>query len=216
MKPIINDFEIFYLWGLPIAKFKISPSDFDKKSIVEQIEKNYKLQSRRKSNLKNNYGTDIHQSLYDNSNTLEEPKYESLKKPYSLIIQKYIKTFNVKENLNFEFSILNYTASNEKSYLAPHCHEDSDFAMTHYIKFDKTNDPTTFVNPYVFNDFWIRQNKLSFSVSNNIQNSWVFDTWTFNTEEDDILIFPAILKHFANLRKSNNIRITLASNVKIL
>ena len=48
--------------------------------------------------------------------------------------------------------------------------------MTHYIKFDKTNDPTTFVNPYVFNDFWIRQNKLSFSVSNNIQNSWVFDT----------------------------------------
>ena len=88
--------------------------------------------------------------------------------------------------------------------------------MTHYIKFDKTNDPTTFVNPYVFNDFWIRQNKLSFSVSNNIQNSWVFDTWTFNTEEDDISIFPAILKHFANLRKSNNIRITLASNVKIL
>ena len=63
MKPIINDFEIFYLWGLPIAKFKISPTDFDKKSIVEQIEKNYKLQSRRKSNLKNNYGTDIHQSL---------------------------------------------------------------------------------------------------------------------------------------------------------
>ena len=39
MKPIINDFEIFYLWGLPIAKFKISPTDFDKKSIVEQIEK---------------------------------------------------------------------------------------------------------------------------------------------------------------------------------
>ena len=38
MKPIINDFEIFYLWGLPIAKFKISPTDFDK-SIVEQIEK---------------------------------------------------------------------------------------------------------------------------------------------------------------------------------
>ena len=31
MKPIINDFEIFYLWGLPIAKFKISPTDFDKK-----------------------------------------------------------------------------------------------------------------------------------------------------------------------------------------
>ena len=39
MKPIINDLEIFYLWGLPIAKFKISPTDFDKKSIVEQIEK---------------------------------------------------------------------------------------------------------------------------------------------------------------------------------
>jgi hypothetical protein len=215
MKPIINNIEIFYLWGLPIAKSKISPLDFDKKNIVKKIEKNYKLLPRRESNLKNNYGTDIHQSLYDNSNVLKDPQYESLKKPYSLVIKNYINTFHVKENLKFEFSILNYTASNEKSYLAPHCHEDSDFAMTHYIKFDKTNDPTTFVNPYVFNDFWIRQNKLCSSVSNNIHNSWLFDTWTFETEEDDILIFPAILKHFANIRKSNNIRITLATNVKI-
>ena len=44
MKPIINDFEIFYLWGLPIAKFKSLLLILIKK-YRRTNRKNYKLQS---------------------------------------------------------------------------------------------------------------------------------------------------------------------------
>ena len=213
---MINDIKLFYLWGLPIVKAKILPDSFNKKNIVDTIINNYKSKPRRSSNLKNNFGTDIHQSLYDKDGIVEDPDYESLKEPYTHVIQNYLHHLKLQKDHDVEFSTLNYTASNETSYLAPHCHEDSDFAMTHYLQFDTTNSPTTFVNPYTFNDYWIRQNRISSSVSNNIENSWVFDTWTFDTEENDVIIFPAILKHFANIKKSDHIRITLATNIKLL
>jgi len=49
----------------------------------------------------------------------------------------------------------------------------------------------------------------------NLQNSWNMEEWVYDTEEDDLIIFPAVLKHMVKNKDSNKLRITLAANVEI-
>ena len=41
------------------------------------------------------------------------------------------------------------------------------------------------------------------------------EEWVYDTEEDDLIIFPAVLKHMVKNKDSNKLRITLAANVEI-
>jgi hypothetical protein len=47
------------------------------------------------------------------------------------------------------------------------------------------------------------------------ENSWLNKEWVFDTEEDDVVIFPAILEHYVRNLNSEKLRITISVNISI-
>lgn len=206
------------LWGLPILVTKIKPEHYNKNEIINVIEKNYKKNSVRQNWSKSFFKTDIHHSLCDDENkNFEKPNYKHLQKLYYDVIENYLKKLGFKENVLFNYEIVNYTASRHKSIMEPHLHINCEFSMIHYVQFEKEhNSPTVFMNPYAFIDFWSNKEKLLKKIDpKNTNYSWVFDEWKYVIEEDDCIIFPAILKHFVRNEDTNKTRITIASNIQI-
>jgi|DEB0MinimDraft_10_1074344.scaffolds.fasta_scaffold84511_2 hypothetical protein len=209
-----DDFHL--LWGLPILKTKINPDSYNKKEIIDVVEKNYLKQPIRQNWSNSFFNTDIHHSNSDEKNkNFEKPNYNLLYKAYVDPLKFYLKQINLNKNKKVRIDIVNYTASRNASFMEPHIHSECDFSMIHYIQFDKKeNNPTVFLNPYSFNDFWINQGKLiSNTDESNPSNSWVFSEWRYDVEEDDIIIFPAILRHFVRNKKTLKTRIVVASNI---
>jgi hypothetical protein len=209
------------LWGLPILKTKIDSNSFNKKEILDTIEQNY-----NKSNIRENwftvgggyFETNIHHSLCDDENkNFTKPDYHLLEKIYVEIIKNYLNNLGFYKKFNFDYKIINYTASRHESIMEPHLHIECEFSMIHYLQFENnTHSSTVFMNPYTFNDFWINKNKLSDKISpKNTNHSWVFGEWKYDIQEDDCIIFPSILKHFVRNKKTKKTRITIASNISI-
>ena len=47
------------------------------------------------------------------------------------------------------------------------------------------------------------------------ENSWIYDEWVVNAEEDDVVIVPAILEHCVRNLDSKKSRITIAVNIDV-
>ena len=211
-----DDFHL--LWGLPILKTKINSNLYNKKDILEVIENNYKKRTIRQNWSTSYFNTNIHHSLSDDNNKdFDKPNYFYLKKVYFDIIKKYLNNMSFVKNFNFNYEIVNYTASRHESIMEPHLHIDCEFSMIHYLQFDKDkNCSTVFINPYTFNDFWPNKLKLSNKISGKITDqSWVHDEWKYEIEEDDCIVFPAILKHFVRNQNTKKTRVTIASNINV-
>ena len=206
------------LFGLPVFKTKINPNEYNKKDIVEIIDNNFKKEKERNVWSTDPWGTKIHQSLHDDNNkNFQTPDYTFVAKTYVKPLQDYLSQLNLKRDIKFNLKVINYTASNFQSLMEPHLHGNSEFSMIHYIKFDKNeNAPTTFLNPYNFFGYNVRMELLSNKMNlKNLQNSWNMEEWVYDTEEDDLIIFPAVLKHMVKNKDSNKLRITLAADVEI-
>ena len=207
------------LWGLPVLKTKIDPKEFNKKNILNTIEKNYQKKQVIQKWSKSLFKTDIHHSLGDDQNSeFDSPDYSELIKCYEKPIKDYLKTINFQKTTKFKYEIVNYTAAKHVSFMEPHLHIDCEFSMIHYLKFDnKQNSPTVFMSPYSFVDYWVSKKKMQEKVKiDNTMQSWSCGEWQYPTEEDDCLIFPAILKHFVKNKKSDDLRVVLSSNISIL
>ena len=47
------------------------------------------------------------------------------------------------------------------------------------------------------------------------ENSWIYNEWVVNAEEDDVVIVPAILEHSVRNLDSKKSRITIAVNIDV-
>ena len=214
---MINN-EINYVYGLPAYKTKINPKLYEKNKILSQIEENYKV-----SKVRNNWSidsfikTDIHQSLEDEKNPrFKEINYYSLPQQYKKIIADFFNKLSLPGDLKFTYSIANYTCVRHNSVMAPHIHTDCSFSLIHYISFDKKQHlPTIFKSPYYFNQLLPQQKKLCNIFSNQEENSWIYREWLINSEEDDIVIVPAVLEHCVRNLDSKKSRITIAVNISL-
>tara|TARA_R100001086_G_scaffold90058_1_gene44285 strand:- start:344 stop:994 length:651 start_codon:yes stop_codon:yes gene_type:complete len=207
-----------HLWGLPVYKTSINSNSYDKQKLVETIENNYSKQAVRQNWSKSYFRSDIHHSVMDENNPkFKKPDYSSVEKAYQAPVTEFIQNLNIKNPVNVKHQVVNYTAAKHASLLEPHIHTECEFSLVHYVKFDKTeNSPTILMNPYAFQDYWERKSKLMKIVhTENVENSWLFDEWAFSTDEDDILIFPAIMKHYVKNDESKNLRITLSANINV-
>ena len=76
--------QINYIYGLPAYLTKINPKLYEKKKILSQIEKNYKVSKvRDKWSINSFIKTDIHHSLEDEENPrFKKINYYSLPKHY--------------------------------------------------------------------------------------------------------------------------------------
>ena len=100
-----------------------------------------------------------------------------------------------------------------------HLHEGADFAVVHYIQFDKKqHTPTMFENtlPHVDYLCQLRPQLTKVLSGNHPANSWAFKEWYLDTEEDDFCFAPAYLKHRIDPQSSKNKnRITLVLNITL-
>ena len=210
--------DFHFLWGLPILKTKIDTNQYNKKDIINIIEKNYQKNNLRQKWSNSYFNTNIHHSIDDDDNeNFEKPNYLDLNKIYHEAVQKYFNNISFIKDFNFRHQIVNYTASKHESIMEPHHHIDCEFSMVHYLQFDEnTKNSTVFLNPYTFYDYWVNKKKLTDKVyDTSFNHSWLFGEWKHFVEEDDCIIFPAILRHFVRNQNTDKLRVTIASNIYI-
>jgi uncharacterized protein (TIGR02466 family) len=204
------------LFGFPVYHSKIDKKKYDKKKILKTISKNFK-----KSELRDNwsYGdfdiNKMHHSLWDESNKeFETPDYSSLIPIYNKEIEKYFKLMPHKA-FRYTFKIVNYTCMTEGHHMMGHIHTECDFSAIHYLKFK--DEPTVFRNTNDYAKFTtmvypqLGENFLP----DKVANSWAFKHFKIDTEEDDLIIFPAMLEHSVPEIKTKETRVTIAFNIKI-
>ena len=208
--------EINYLYGLPAYITKINPELYEKNKILSQIEKNYEV-----SKVRNEWGvdsfikTDIHHSLNDEENpSFKKINYYSLPQQYEKIIDDFFNKLSFPRAFRFDYGIVNYTCARHNSIMSPHIHTDCIFSLIHYLSFDKKQHlPTIFKSPYYFNQLLPQQQNLRNIFDNQEENSWIYKEWIISTEEDDIVIVPAVLEHCVRNLDSKKSRITVVVNI---
>ena len=209
--------QINYIYGLPAYLTKINPKLYEKKKILSQIEKNYKVSKvRDKWSINSFIKTDIHHSLEDEKNPkFKKINYYSLSKHYEEIITNFFNKLSLPRGLKFTYNIANYSCVRHNSVMAPHIH-GSAFSLVHYISFDKRQHiPTIFKSPYYFSQLLPQQKNLRAIFANQAENSWIYKEWIINAEEDDVVIVPSILEHCVRNLDSKKSRITIAVNIDI-
>ena len=215
---IVNN-EINYVYGLPSYITKINPKLYEKNKILSQIEENYKVSKVRNNwSLESFIKTDIHHSNNDEKNPrFKEINYYSLPKQYEKIIVDFFNKLSLSGDLHFTYKIANYTCVRHNSVMTPHIHDDCAFSLIHYMSFDNNQHiPTIFKSPYYFSHLLPQKKKLRAIFSSlKAENSWLWNEWTFDTEEDDVVIVPAILEHSVRNLDSKKSRITIAVNIDV-
>ena len=208
-------YNFFFCFGFPILISSIKPEAYNKKNIIDTVTRNYNKQNIREHWATGFGQTDIHHSYDDENNSkFEKVDYSSLNNSYAEVLQEYIKNLYPISEGNISFRIVNYTASKEQTYMKPHIHAECEFSMIHYVQFDEEHKSTTFVSPYTHSDFW--KNNLNHILDlQNTNNSWLHEEWQFPTEEDTVIIFPSILKHYVRNVVSERLRIVISTNINI-
>lgn len=210
-----------FLFGFPYYLDKINPNNYNKKQIIDQIEYNYSIDSSRNIWDKNFIdGSNLHHSHSDwGNNNFLSINFEELKDQYSIIIEKFLSNLKFIQNINYYYSIVNYTCMRSSQHMRSHVHPDCDFSMIHYLKFDNDiHKPTIFYNPSSLSKFYETlfpnlHKKLDPSYP---ENSFLSESFYFNVNEDDICIVPGFLSHsvpFHNTTEES--RITIVTNITI-
>lgn len=204
------------MFNLPVNRYNIDPTSYDKDQIISSIEKNFKLDPKR--NGAPDLGS-LHQSLYNDDEGFEIPNYDVVSRQYSYVIDNYFKDLGMV-GCKYRFNVANYTCISEHTNMRSHFHTVADFAAVHYIQFDeKTHTPTRFLNPFVWNDYFkfVRPELFKIFSNPSAENSWMYDWWECDIKEDDIVFFPAMLKHeVLTQKRGDRNRITIALNIEVL
>ena len=204
-----------YLFGIPYYKYNIKTP----KSILDEIESNYKISSKRNNwDNKSYLQSETHHSNRDRTN----PKFKDIN--YNPITQSYIKVFNTfMKELNitceYKWTIANYTAMKSQQYMRAHDHMgDSDFTCIHYSKFNpKKHSTTTFYNShqwvnsikYVRPDYY---NKIDIK---DERTSYQLPYFQIPTKQDDLIITPSCVTHEVPPFESDELRVTIVTNLSI-
>jgi hypothetical protein len=203
------------LFGFPVMGTKIDQKSYDKKSIISTIEKNFKLNKKRNRWDKQSV---LHHAFKD----FDNPKYhkvnfDTLLPVYEKVLGEMFKKMDLRSTYRFDFNIINYTCLSKSNYMASHVHPGVDFTAVHYIQFDKKyHTPTTYENHLPCIDYVDNITpKLTKILSNkHSTNSWAYQDWFLDIEEDDFCFSPAYLKHRINPQVSKNKnRITSVLNI---
>jgi len=210
------------LFGSKIYSFKIDPKSYKKEIIINHIIKNYKINKNRNiwdkdSNMHHSYG-DWDNNKFNHSESI----YDDILSPiYNKIIKEFFdKKLSFIKDINYNFSIVNYTCIGDYQYMAPHRHlPNFIFTCVHYLQFDasqhtgirffNTNDFGSF-SKYLYPTYYNKINPVS------EDNSFMYEHYDYVPEEDEILIFHGMLPH--TIPKQENTkkpRISIVTNIEI-
>ena len=217
----VSDFTISYLFSCPVYKIRIDPNLYDKEKIINDIKYNKSLKNTRNDTQYNFGNCDIHHSFddYDNKN-FRSIDYDKLKIVYTEIFNNFFskELYTVKE-LKYDFKIVNYSAMTEGQYFPAHNHMDCDFSTIHYLNFKKDHMLTQFHNPANFASYlqYLRPELNDKLDSKVLDNSYLWKRFQVPVEEDDMLIFPAVLDHEVPAQgPTKESRIMVSSNIWLM
>tara|TARA_B100001057_G_scaffold204772_1_gene205464 strand:+ start:438 stop:1088 length:651 start_codon:yes stop_codon:yes gene_type:complete len=213
---------IEYLFGLPVLKTKIDPTEYNKDVIVKDILENYEKDSTRNVWEKYdsiNVKSRLHHSFNDPDPKFKRIDYSDLVPVYEQKIAQQLQTLQWKNDFSFEFTIENYTCIKENHYMREHAHPWTDFTAVHYVKFDpKQHFSTVYVNTHDYADY---AKDLAVGSYNHLDTgttagSYMNSHYSLNTDEDDFVITPSFVKHSVPFHeKCSDHRITIALNIII-
>tara|TARA_R110000772_G_scaffold206862_1_gene317449 strand:+ start:3218 stop:3829 length:612 start_codon:yes stop_codon:yes gene_type:complete len=186
MEPVIHR-----LFGIPIYATKLN-----REFTSEEMEEVMKHQDQTMKNISN------YSSI--NNYILKEKLFSNLKNDLDKFIADYfdkiIKPKNTIEPYITQ-SWLNYTKEKESHHM--HSHPNSIISGVLYIKCVENNDMIEFYDT-VPNQFQIPPKEFT---------QYNSKRWWFNVAEKDLLLFPSTTTHAVQIKKENNLRISLAFNV---
>jgi hypothetical protein len=207
------------LFGVPVYVTKISAESYNKKEIVDNIEDNYKIDPNR--NKWKNQGSYLHHSINDWENkNFKSVNFSHLFSIYEKKITEFFLLFQSKKNFQYNWKIANYTCMGKGQSMAKHMHSECDFSAVHYIKFDpKKHFPTKYYSPLIWGEFidaHLAVNDLKDPLDlDDVSNSWLSGAWSFNINEDDFVISPALLSHSVPVSTSDDLRMTIVLNISV-
>lgn len=215
-------FELNTLFGIPVYKIHVDPKSFDKEKIIKDIEHNYALSPLRNEWEGDAQNSDLHQSYDD----LKNDKF--LKINYDKLVPVYKKLFyrffthpaKARGKFNFNFVIENYTATRQQQFMTSHRHLPFHlFSVVHYLQFQEGEHvQTVFINGQDFAEFhhYIYPDTFDIMQTNCLEASYLYPKFSLKVKEDDLLIFPSVLKHeIPKQKKVSRTRITIATNVHV-
>lgn len=209
------------LFGSNISTYYINPSDYKKELIINTIIKNYKLSSTR-----NNWSdrSNLHHYYNDwNNSDFFKVDLSSLIPCYNNLLFLFFDSFNLTKKIDWSYFVSNITVYSDQSHFMEehdHYHDNIVFAAVHYLQKDINDSGLTFTNPLISGQF-PGSHHMSWAINHlsNLDsiNSSFFNDWTFQTKEDEIIIFPSYLKHrvLPSPREFNNYRIAIALNISV-
>lgn len=205
------------IFNLPVKTFSVDPTSYDKDQIISRITDNYAIDPNR--NVRPKMGP-LHQCYVDYGNPkFNDPDYSQLAPVYQTMVEKYLDTLDLSDGVGYRWEFVNYAAYGDtKSTMRSHFHSCCDFSAVHYIQFDEEHhSPTVFSNPLMWGEYtkYFRPH-LDVCLNNSINNSWAEEWYMIPTKEDDMVFFPAQLKHEVMAQgKSDKLRITIAINITL-
>ena len=186
MEPVIHR-----LFGIPIYATKLN-----REFTSEEMEEVMKHQDQTMKNISN------YSSI--NNYILKEKLFSNLKNDLDKFIADYFDKIIKPKNNTIEPYItqswLNYTEEKESHM---HSHPNSIISGVLYIKCVENNDMIEFYDT-VPNQFQIPPKEFT---------QYNSKRWWFNVAEKDLLLFPSTTTHAVQIKKENNLRISLAFNV---
>lgn len=185
-----------------------------KKLILDKIIKNYHQNPKLSPdwNVHTSYGYD---EYLENKIDWTIPK-----KIYSKHVDYFLLEFFGKK-VNWEIcGNIWYTAYGSGQTANIHEHIPDIFSVVHFIKFNPNEHwPLTFINPnspytkLLLDKYPNLKNNIDF---NNQYQSIFHPRFTPFTEEGDLIIFPSSLEHMVEKTNSEELRVTIAFNIKII
>ena len=99
-----------------------------------------------------------------------------------------------------------------ESFNVKHCHPNCDIAGVLWIKIPKNSGKITFISPYDFLSF----NEMHSYTDEFKKDVNYYHTYEYPPQEGAILIFPSHLQHKVGKNESNEDRISISFNIKLL
>ena len=195
---------------------------FWKESLDEtsQIENSYlnKILDNYKAHPNLSPDWDVHTSYNNEKNLLHPIDWWDSVQFYRHHVNKFIKSYF---GVNHDWEICGspwYTAYGKNQYAERHEHFPDHFSFVHFLKFNpNVHSPITFVNPNSLDAKGSLQDKnfkdkIDF---NNIDQSLYHPLYSPLINQGDYIIFNSNLEHFVEKSQSDELRITIAFNIKI-
>ena len=105
-----------------------------------------------------------------------------------------------------------FNINSPESYNDKHCHPNSDLAGVLWVKIPENSGDFIFNSPYEYNSFI----EMHSYTDDLLKESKYYNTYKYPPREGCILIFPAHLQHRVKKNESNEDRVSISFNIKLL